>query len=248
MHEAKRGKELLLFLTLATISFSAFFVTANAATPTMDLTTTSSFAGGTASYVFHVENPTSTCNAFTVTIPIGYTIDPNYFTTTPNIVLPGVSGSFGLFPSGAITLRTTTTSGQFTIFAVLGGVPISIGIATIVPATSSSPGAVSGLLDGGFFLDPGMYVDLEVVVINPSVPGVYTWAPNTITTSGGSILAMDPRPDHTNQVTIIAASVGGKMLPVNHVQVLGPWITVMLVVTVVAVKTLVIKRKRHSNP
>lgn len=249
MHEeAKRGKQLLLVLALVTISFATSFVASNAASaPTMDLTTTSNVAGATASYAFHVENPTSgSYIAFSVTIPAAYAIDPAYLTTTPDIVVPGFTGSFGPAPlSGSLTVKTTTTSGQFRIFALYFGLLIEIGSATIVPPTLLTAGTVSGLLyyQLGYALGPSMYVDLNVVVINPSAPGVYTWGPNTITPltittlSGGAQGApvpMNPRTGYTNQVVIVGP-VGGILMSLNKTVIVAPYLALFGVIAAVAV-------------
>ena len=42
-------------------------------------------------------------------------------------------------------------------------------------------------------------------------------------------------------------NVGGEMLPVNLAQVLGPWVAVMLALGVVAVETLLVKRKKFQR-
>lgn len=42
--------------------------------------------------------------------------------------------------------------------------------------------------------------------------------------------------------------VGGEMLSVNVLRVVGPWIAAMLALTIVAVDTLILRRRKNRKP
>ena len=252
---AERGKRLLIILTLVATILSIRVILAKASftfAPTLDLTTSSNITGATAVYTFHIESPDSleAVSAYSVTIPAGYSIDPTYLTTTPNIELPGFAGAFGyigLPPFGSIKVKTTTTSGQFNVY---GYIPFEslVGNVVIAPPTPITPGVINGLIT---IWSARIYVDLTVTVINPSTPGVYTWAPNAATPwSGGANVSMDPRPGFTNQVEIVAVPVEGHLLPMDKLAVLTPYITrigIMLVGLIGAVSVAYVTlRKRRT--
>ena len=64
--------------------------------------------------------------------------------------------------------------------------------------------------------------------------------------SGASVLkaTFDPAPIPAQATHPI--NVGGEMLPLNLIQVLAPWIAAMLALTVVAIETLVVRRKNRK--
>jgi len=67
-------------------------------------------------------------------------------------------------------------------------------------------------------------------------------------------VVVDPIPPPTTTTTTVPPpavhplNVGGEMFPVNLLQVLGPWVAAMLALTVVAVETLVIRKKKNRKP
>ena len=61
----------------------------------------------------------------------------------------------------------------------------------------------------------------------------------TVNDPGGPAIPPPPQPTHP-------LNVGGEMLPLNLIQVLGPWIAAMLTLTVVAVEMLVVRKKNRK--
>jgi hypothetical protein len=249
---------LLAVLSLTITLFSVLILPYSSAftvNPTMDLTTSSNLVGAAdAVYSFHSENPNSifpqeSVVAFTVLIPAGYSVNPAYMTTTPDIVvMTGVYGVIGQAISGYLRLNTTVVSGLFVINAKRISPPtvppyVPIGTAQIVPPTMDAPGSWIVTLGAP---NTGEYIDLSFVAgffINPSVPGVYVWAPSIATAGDASTASMDPRIGFTNEVRIMGPPVGGLTLTVDKFELLIPYLG--LVGLIAAVSTVyVIKRRK----
>lgn len=223
--------------------------------PTMDLGTSSNCSGATdAVYTFHAQNPdlAETVIAFSVPVPAGYSINPTYLTTTPDIiVLTAVYGFVGQPISGYLRLNTTGTSGLFIVYARRINPPtvppyVPIGTATVIPPTLTIPGSWSVVLGAP---NNGEYIDLSFVAgffTNPSTPGVYTWGPSTATPSSGSPVTMNPRPGFTNQVGITVCPVGGYVEPMNRLVIFTPYLALFGVIAAVAA-FVTAPRKKSQN-
>ncbi|MGB6680982.1 MAG: hypothetical protein WBF08_06645 [Candidatus Bathyarchaeia archaeon] len=249
----------LAILPLTIILFSILvlpYASAFTVNPTMDLTTSSNMVGATdAVYSFHSENPNTifpqeSIVIFTVLIPTGYSVNPAYLTTTPDIVvMTGVYGVIGQPISGYLRLNTTGVSGLFVINAKRISPPtvpayVPIGTAQIVPPTMNAPGSWSVTLGAP---NTGEYIDLSFVAgffINPSTPGVYVWAPSIAQAGDASTASMDPRPGFTNEIRIMGPPVGGLTMTVDKLELLIPYLG--LAGLIAAVSTVIIIRRRRG--
>ncbi|WP_455279173.1 hypothetical protein [[Eubacterium] cellulosolvens] len=250
---------LLTALTLTITLFSVLILPygyAFTVNPTMDVTTSSNIVGATdAIYSFHAENPNTiypqeSVVAFTVLIPAGYSVNPAYMTTTPDIVvMTGVYGFIGQPISGYLRLNTTVVSGLFVINAKRISPPtvppyVPIGTAQIVPPTMDAPGSWIVTLGAP---NTGEYIDLSFVAgffINPSTPGIYVWAPSTAQAGDASIASMDPRQGFTNEIRIIGPPVGGLTMTVDKLELLIPYLG--LAGLIAAISTVIIIRNRRD--
>ncbi|WP_455369739.1 hypothetical protein [[Eubacterium] cellulosolvens] len=248
---------MLAVLSLTITLFSVLILPYSSAftvNPTMDLTTSSNMVGATdAIYSFHAENPNTiypqeSIVAFTVLIPAGYSVNPAYLTTTPDIVvMTGVYGVIGQPISGYLRLNTTGVSGLFLINAKRISPPtvppyVPIGTAQIVAPTMNTPGSWIVTLAAP---NTGEYIDLSFVAgffINPSIPGIYVWAPSIAQAGDASTASMEPRLGFTNEIRIIGPPVGGFTLSVNKLALLTPYLG--LAGLIAAVSTVIIIKKR----
>jgi hypothetical protein len=252
LYKFKRTKNICLTLAFTAVLFSLMVATAEAtftSPPTMDLTTSSNIAGATnAVYSFYAENPDPavTAVAFSVPIPIGYSVNPAFLTNTPNIVV--MTGTYGntIFPiTGYIRLNTTATSGQFSVCASPNNINwVVIGTATIVLPTPTTPGNIGGMLSP---LNAGEHVDVSFVAgffINPSTPGAYAWAPSSATPGDDPTpVLMEPRLGFTN-IVVIVGPVGGYLLPLDMLAVVAPYLA--LIALAVAISLTYTTTRRHK--
>jgi hypothetical protein len=238
-------------LALAAALVSTAALPCNAAftvAPTFDLTTSSNCAGATgAVYAFHTQSTDALEMAIggSLTIPAGYSINPAYLTTTPGIVVfTGVYGYVGNPPVGTVQVTTTITAGTFAFY----GDGVLKGAAMIVPPTSTTPGTAGGAFVA---LEPLQYADISTVpgfFLNPSVPGVYTWGPNTAIASDLSSVLMSPRPGFTNEVRIdscVPVPVGGVVEPVIGITLLPQWLVAIGLLAVASALLVVLVRSRQ---
>jgi hypothetical protein len=238
-------------LALAAALVSTAVLPCNAAftvAPTFDLTTSSNCAGDTgAVYAFHTQSTDASEMAIggSLTIPAGYSINLAYLTTTPGIVVfTGLYGYVGNPPVGTVQVTTTTTAGTFAFY----GDGQLKGASTIVPPTSTTPGTANGAFVA---LEPLQYADISTVpgfFFNPSVPGVYTWGPNTaIAGSDLSSVLMSPRSGFTNEVRIDSCvPVGGVVEPVIGIALLPQWLVAIGLLAVASALLVVVVRSRQG--
>ena len=138
--------------------------------------------------------------------------------TTPSITVPAVSGEL------AIDVLATCSTG------------CSNSATAPTPATGSTT-YVSSEINGNLFAAASGAPAGSPVTLS----WVYTssdWA-----MGGVALVPAPPAP----QPAVHPLNVGGEMLPVNMLRVVAPWITAMLALTVVAIETLVIRKKKNRN-
>jgi hypothetical protein len=250
--EVTRNKPFLTILTLTLMIFSTLVISSRAAftsTPTLDLSASSHITDARSLYTFYIENtdPSESLSAYSATIPAGYTIDEAFLTTTPGLLLPGFTGSFGFITGhitvGSLIVKTTTTIGLFNVNGSTLIGELRLGNVTIIPPTLTTAGLVKGLLNTTF-PNTGIFVELKIDVINPPTVGIYIWAPNQATpVGGGDNVTMNPRSGFTNQVNI-TRSVGGQLLPTNRTIALAPYFALAGLITTVSVAYIIAKRRR----
>jgi hypothetical protein len=176
-------------------------------------------------------------------IPAGYSINAAYLTTTPGIVVAtGNTGDVTPYSSNPLTIKTTAIVGQFDVFV---GANL-VGTGTIILPTATTPGDFGGLFVG---MPDNTWSEVSFVAgffISPCVAGTYIWGPNSATIDIGGVpteIPVDPRIEHTQQVTIADCAVGGVVVPTNTLAILSPYLAIAgLVIAVSAV--VVVKRRR----
>ena len=154
--------------------------------------------------------------------------------------------------SGALSSFTAVSVGSLSP-APPSGVTFPFGLFSITE-NGLSPGqsvtvtiTLSAPLPGGTFaywkLESGTWTQLLSASLDPtrtiiSLP-LTADSSGTIIDPGGPTVSPTQPPTHP-------LNVGGDLLPVNLVQVLGPWVAALLALTVVVLQTLVIRRKNSK--
>ena len=150
----------------------------------------------------------------------------------------GVSFPFGVFsftvtgipPGGGVTITITLSnpfpSGTFTYYKFHG--LVGVGVWTPMPASKVS-------------LDPTRTI-ITLRLTDGATPDDADGSANGVIVDPGGPAIGTPTQPATHPVP-----VGGTVLPLNLTQVLGPWIAVMLTLTVVVVETLVIRGRKNSK-
>ena len=258
-------------LTLALLLCLAAFQTVEATftiVPTADITPTVSPANArNVAYTFHVEDhdPAEVPKTISITIPAGYTVNPDYITDIPGIDMGRIEFFIDLedpWPDVNLILhvRTTNTQGVFGVYldeafdydGIIHIDPGKLGEGILDPPTTTTDGKLtstfeSGVIDlmklpkdfGIFVYQAADLILLPGVLINPPTAGRYTWS-GTVTGAepGSEPQEVEPRPGYTLTVRIIAP-VGGTIIASNVVNLLTPVVSMGLAVLALAVLAVV---------
>ena len=199
-------KSSLFVLVLVLIALTPLVEANFSNPPTFDLTTSSNTAGATtAVYSIFLQNPdpAEDANNVSIAIPAGYSVGPQFITSTVGIPVGSVSGACPM-GSGGGSVVTTSTPGQFAM-VVMG---MTIGQIIITQPTATTQGKMGFLFRGRYGFDDhgchGNFMMLAGFFINPSTSGTYSWAPSSAIPTTGSPVVMAPRPGYSQNVTIAA--------------------------------------------
>lgn len=142
-----------------------------------------------------------------------------------SISTPPPSGA--IFPDGLFS---------FTIQGLSSSQTVTITI-TLPAALPAGTFAYYKFQVGAWIPFPSAYLDVSRTIITLTLTADSS---GTINDPGGPAIPTSVQP------ALHPVYVGGAMLSVNPAQVLGPWIAAMLALTVVAVETLIIRRKNRK--
>ena len=171
--------------------------------------------------------------------------------TAPGVLSGGIQSFSAVSPSSlpAPPAGFTFPQGLFS-FTLVG---LSIGQTVTVTLTLPSPLPAAGFsywkFHGGTWtqmpagkatLDATGRVVTLTLTDGASPDDADASANGVIVDPGGPAAGVPAQPTHP-------LNVGGEMLPVNLMQVLGPWLAVMLVLSVVAVETLVLRGRKNRK-
>ena len=146
-------------------------------------------------------------------------------TVTPSSPIAGQSFTITSSNSGSDIITVRTGSGCSNQASIVGG------------------GGVGPLGSLSLTLSAGQYSASGITTPNGCVN--FTVIPASITLN--AMATITTAATTFSQPAVHPLNVGGEMLPVNIPQVLAPWLVVMLASTVVAVETLVVRRKRSRH-
>jgi hypothetical protein len=198
---------ILMFLSVAPYAHADF-----AATPTLDVTTSSTQAGATdAVYKIHIENTDSkmALASLSVVIPAGYSINSTYITSKSGItIITGTAGQPGGALSAPFNVKTTIQPGHFstTVSAIIFTYHADM---ELTEPTPTAPGKMVFQIPSTI-VGNAVYLDSECVAgffINPSTAGTYTWGPSLATPASGSPVTTVARSGYTQTVTITGTPV-----------------------------------------
>jgi len=198
---------ILMFLAAAPYAHADF-----AATPTLDVTTSSTQAGATdAVYKFHIENTDNSVAlaSLSVVIPAGYSINSTYITNKSGItIITGTAGQPGGALSAPFKVATTTTPDHF-VTTVNVVIITYTAYMELTEPTPTAPGKLdfqipSTLVGNAVYLDSACVAGF---FINPSTAGTYTWGPSLATPAKGSPVTTVARSGYTQTVTITGTPV-----------------------------------------
>jgi hypothetical protein len=204
---------LLITTVLMLLAIAPYALADFAATPTLDVTTSSNHPGATdAVYTFHIENTdkSTTLTSLSTVIPAGYSVNPEFITTKPGItIMKGKAGAPNGFLSAPFTVETTTKPDNYltTINAIVAVYHSEI---VLTEPTSTAEGKLEIQIPSVPLIGNAVFLDASTVpgfFINPSTAGNYTWGPSLASPASGPAVAMVARPGYTQTVTITGTPV-----------------------------------------
>ena len=167
------------------------------------------------------------------------------FSVTPSSAVAGSVSYFNVAGIGNFnTADGSTNPASVTVNANSGDLVVDTVTALCHSVASPAPGAGQTQRWDACVSANNLFVGMSDKPA--SSPVTMSWSPLVVVTSSDwALIGVDLQPAPVTQPAVHPLNVGGEMIPVNLFQVLGPWIAVMLALTVVAVETLVIRRRKN---